>query len=436
MEKYDLIVIGAGPAGYTSAIGAGKLQKNVLIIEKDKLGGVCLNEGCIPTKTFYNFAKIIYNLKKFNIKYEIDKKNLLKEIIEYKNNVVKNSVEGIKFLFKKNNVQFLQAEAILKLNQNDLIINANSKNFTADYVIIATGSNPVKLFNNEISITSEEFINLEKFPDKILIIGAGVIGCELAFIFSNFGIDVYLVEKENKILPGFDNDLSLLASKILNKNGVKIFLNCEVLDVIKNKVKLNNNEIIEVDKIIFAAGRKPNSNLVNEIVKKDEQGFIIVDENYRTSNNSIFAIGDVINKKSMYANLSIQQAKDLINYIFLNKKIPKRNKPLSIFLIPQISAIGLSEEDCKKLKINYKVKKISLFGTSYGRIANSRDSFIKFIYSEEKILGIQLVSENSSELINLFAFLLEFEKDKIKDILENSIFIHPSEFESFKFIEI
>lgn len=444
MEKYDLIIIGAGSAGYTAAVEAGKLGKRVLILEKDKIGGVCLNAGCVPTKTFYQFAKLLFKSNKFNIISNSSPTTILNKIERYKNSVVLKLRKAIEYLFKKYNVHLLNENSILKEKGDNIIVSTESSEFWADKIIIATGSNSfIPEGWKNFLYTPEEFINLSEFPKTIAIIGAGVIGCEFAFIFATLGLKIYLIEKEKNVLPFLDEDVSKTVSNILIKNNVKIFTDTEVIKINRTQdktvVTLKNNTSLTTDGIIISIGRKPNTGFISNIVKTDKDGFIITNENYQTSNPKIYAIGDVINKGKMFAHLGIYQASELIKYLFNNKETEKKFLPYGIFVYPQVAGIGLTEKETEDAGINYKVHKIPVVGTTIGRIVDDKEGFIKIISAKDstKILGVHIISENAIEIINLVStFLNNNSAEKMTDLFNNTIFIHPSESEILKDIEI
>jgi len=443
MKKYDLIIIGAGSAGYIAAIEAGKLNKNVLVVEKNKIGGVCLNAGCVPTKVFYQFAKLFNNLKKYKEKniftYKVEFS--LDNIIKYKNNVVLKLQKGVEFLFKKYKVDFKNGNASILIKNNKPVVLINDEQIEADRIVLATGSYTyIPEQWKDFAIAAEEFLNLNKFPDNITIIGAGVIGCELASIFSSLGIKINLFEIQNEILPFLDKDINQIILKALTKNNVTVSTNKNVSKITKenNKYRIyfDETDSILTDKIIVAIGRKPNTDFVKGMLNFDKDGFIITDKNFQTSLAGVYAIGDVINNANMFAHLASFQATKLIEHLFGNsKKIDKFFPPYGIFTTPQISGIGITEKEAIESGKEYEIIKYPMFGTTIGKITDLKEGFIKIIKEKEsnKILGIHIISENAVEIINYISGVFNnFYTDNLLEVFRNTIYIHPSEGEILK----
>lgn len=443
MKKYDLIIIGAGSAGYIAAIEAGKLNKDVLVVEKDKIGGVCLNAGCVPTKVFYQFAKLLNNLEKYREKDIFTSKVefSLDNVIKYKENVVLKLQKGIEFLFKKYGVNLKYARASVLLRNNKPVILIDDEQIETDRIVLATGSYPyIPEQWRDFAISADAFLNLTEFPDNITIIGAGVIGCELASIFSSLGIKVNLIEIQNEILPFLDSDINQLILKILKRNNVIVLTDKKVSRITKKnnnyRIHFEETDSIITDKIIVAIGRRPNTDFVRGILKLDRDGFIITDKNFQTSLSGVYAIGDVINNGNMFAHLATFQATKLVEHLFKNLKIADRFfLPYGIFTTPQIAGIGITEKEVADSEKEYEIIRYSMFGTTIGKIADLKEGFIKVIKEKgsNKVLGIHIISENAVEIINYISGIFNnLYTDNLLEIFRNTIYIHPSEGEILK----
>ena len=434
---YDIIIIGAGPAGYTAAIEAGKNGFSTLVIDKDKIGGTCLNYGCIPTKVLYTFAETIYLLKKQSNK-GIDVKNInieWKKIKIYKKEVISRLIKGIEFLFKKYRVNFIKDKAEI-IDSNNVRI--SNKILKSKFIIIATGSkshipDSLKEINNNITI--KQLWEIDNMPSSITIFGGGVIGTELASILSTLGVKIYLIEKLPSILYGYDEEVIKIINKNLKKNNVELITDFKDINITdKNEIIIDDKKI-KSEKVLIATGRIPLlPEKIKDIGVELNNNFIEVNQNYESTIKNIFAIGDVINKDSMFAHTAEFQAKQLINYLKGKNYVKYGDyySPATIFTFPQISIIGKNENYLKSKKIKYKKLFSSYIANSFGKITELRDGFLKILLNEDnnKIYGVTVISHNSNEIINLFSTLknLSLPFSKLKQI----IFTHPSESELIK----
>lgn len=443
--KYDLIVIGAGPGGYIAGIEAGKLNKKVLVIDKNELGGVCLNHGCIPSKIFYQTAKLFQKFQKYSkkdiIKGEINLN--LENLIKEKLLVINKLQKGIEYLFKKYHVEFIKGQAqIIDNHSIELLIAGESKIIEGEHILIATGSHEFipDFLKNFDFFTGETLWDLKIMPESMLIIGGGVIGIEIASIFSALGVKIYLVELKDQILPLLDKDIAQSISKQLEEKNVEIFTSKKIINIekdnIKFKIKLDNDKEIIVDCITSAIGRRPNSDIISgksNLNLQTTNGFININKNFQTSEENIYAIGDVVNQGKMFAHYSSYQASFLISYLFEKKTIPDKIEiPFGIFSIPEIAGIGYSEKELAEQKIDFKIKKVSTFATSTGKILNLQNGFLKLLLDQqETILGAHIISENAVDLIHMISQILNNDSKKDLSSLFNTVFIHPSESEIY-----
>lgn len=406
---YDVAIIGSGPGGYVAAIRAGHLGKKTALIENDKLGGVCLNYGCIPSKAIIHIANLYKKIKWLEELGMADVKISLnyKRIKEWKEQVVERLRKGIKFLLDSYGVEIINGKGVLK-DRN--LIDVDGKIVEAKNIIIATGSSPLDLPNvkpDGISILdSTGVLELEELPKSILVIGGGAIGLELGCALQNFGSELYVVEIMDQLLPGFDREASELVRRSIVKKGGRVYLNSKVLEVKKDKnlkVSIDTQgkiEELEVEKILLSVGRKPNiENIKIEGISKDKKGYIIVDEYQRTNIEGIYAIGDVTgppflahraSKQGIVAAEVISGMKSAFDY---------RAIPSTFFTDPEIVSVGKTYEEASK---NRKViiGKFPFLALGRAISQGSSEGFVKIIADADSkaIIGIQIVGDGVSEL--------------------------------------
>ncbi len=415
---YDLAIVGSGPGGYVAAIRAGQLGKKVLLIEKDKLGGVCLNYGCIPSKAIIHLAHLYKKIKWLN---ELglmigEVKPDFKKIQEWKKQVVDRLRRGIKFLLDSYSVELVYGEAIV---MNERMLEVEGKTFEFNNLIIATGSSPIDLPNLKIDgnqiLDSTSALDLTEIPENLLVVGGGAIGLELGCAFQNFGSNVYVVEIMDQLLPGFDREASEVIRRSMIKRGAKIFLNSKVVSVEKGeklKVSIDTGtkiEEIEVDKILVSVGRKPNNeNIKIKGLQIDKKGFIQVDEFQRTNISNVYAIGDITgppflahraSKQGIVASEVISGLKSAFDY---------RAIPSAFFTDPEFISVGKNQEEASKSK-EVIIGKFPFLALGRAISQGAGEGFVKVIADKETkaILGIQAVGEGVSELSGEAALAME-----------------------------
>jgi len=413
--KYDIAIIGAGPGGYVSAIRAAQLGKKVALIEKDKLGGLCLNYGCIPSKALINIAHLYKKIKWLrDIGLEIGEVKIdLKRINEWKSKVLERLRKGIQFLLENQGVEIFYGKANLEDKNLIYIEGKNNQEIKADNIIIATGTSLIELPNvrvdNNYIIDSTAALELNSIPESILIIGGGAIGLEFGCAFQNFGSRIFIVEIMDQLLPGFDKEISENLRKIIERKGGKIFLNSTVEKVeIKNgkasvviKSKEKYEEVV-VDKVLLSVGRKPNLEGINfEKIKLnlDKKGFIITDEFQRTNIENIFAIGDVSGPPFLAHKASKQGiiAAEVISG--LKSAFDYRAIPSVFFTDPEIVSVGLNYNEAIK-KYEVIEGKFPFIALGRALIYGFSDGFVKVLADKNSkvILGIQMIGEGVSDL--------------------------------------
>ena len=416
MEKmYDVAVIGAGPAGYNCAINFAKQEKKVVVIEKNNLGGTCLNCGCIPTKFLWQAAKTKQKISKsleYGIKANIEPINF-HDIITKKNRLVENLSKGIARLLTLNKVDVLKGVASFKSN-NTLLVNTETENIeiSADKIIVATGSDcksvPGIEFDHKKFISSTDALNLMDIPKSMLVIGGGAIGVELSSIFSCFGTTVTLREICPQLLPNEDGELAGELAKVLARQGIKVEVSCQ------NTLKDADN----FEKVLIVAGRKSTVqelNLKNINLSLDKRNFVQTSE-YKTNIDNIFAIGDVTGK----GFLAYTAEQDAVNVV--ENKVSTDPIPKVVFSFPPVASVKDINFDNYK---NIVYKKSMYSSNARAQIEGERTGWIKIAIDKDsqKILGVWILGANADELINICSVMIKANM-KVQDLSKN-MFFHP-----------
>ena len=437
-----IVVIGGGPAGYAAAVRASKLGGNVTLIEKDRLGGVCTNRGCIPTKAMAYIASIVENIKNsrrfgINIKeYSVD----FKDIVRARDRVVKRLSMGVEHLLRENNVEIVKGVGKIVGSK---IVEVNGRQIECDDIIIATGSRPVMLkipgIENIYAKMGDDIFDLIEIPENILIVGGGAIGVEFSYIFNSLDRNVTIVELMPHILPNIDEEIALNLQKILIKSGVNIYTNTVVSKFEKSGDKavayLSNNEKIESDLVIISVGRVANSDglgLEKIDVKTGRKGVILVDEHMRTSVENIYAAGDVAGKYFLAYTAYSEGIVAAENAMGLDTKINYKSVPIAIFSEPEVASVGLNEKEAREKFGEIKVGRAPFIINGRALAMNMYNGFIKVIVNKNnKIIGIHMLGPYVSELIHEAALILN-NNLKIEDLAEGTLYIHPSLSETLK----
>ncbi len=429
MMHKTITIIGAGPAGYVSAIKAAQTGYKVNIIEKKSCGGTCLNIGCIPTKAIlYPLSFLNRNYNRMGIitnKMTVD----LEKLNSWKTAAVKKAVRGVEFLFKKyENIRLIKGEAEL-ISKNKVKI--GEEILESDYIILAMGSEPFvpKIFNIEGIWTSDDALALNNIPESLTIIGAGVIGVEIGFIYSKLGSKVTLVDVLDHVGGlWIDKEISEELESILRSQGISIMLQKKVKQLESHKVILENGECIDSQKIMLAMGRRSiipkwlNDNGI-EIARNK----VVTDKNCETNVKNIFAIGDLIDGP-MLAHKAMHDGIRVIKYLDgeTNTEYPI---PSVIYTHPEVASIGMTESEAKEqLGDEVKISKFPYSANARANCTKELKGFVKIITFEDEIKGVHIIGENSSEMIWGFGTIIG-KKYKAKD-LENLVFPHPSFSES------
>jgi len=455
MEKnFDLLVIGGGPGGYVCAIRAAQLGLKTGCIESRRtLGGTCLNVGCIPSKSLLNLTELYYKAKNNFDNLGIETKDIklnLKKMMANKNKSVQVLTKGIEFLFKKNKISYIKGKGVL-FSKNDIVVYENEKKTTykSKNIVIATGSLPTSLPGVEIDeknvISSTGALSLEKIPNNLIVIGGGYIGLEMGSVWARLGSQVTVIEYLDHIIPGMDREISREFQKILTKQGIKFKLDSKVtgasteknkkviVDFVNNKTKVK--ERIECDKVLVSVGRKPYTeglNLSKIGINKDDKGRIEVNEKFQTSVQNIFAIGDVIKGPMLahkaeeegiaVAEILVGQAGH-VNYSVI---------PSVIYTSPEVASVGKTEEQLKRLNINYKIGKFPFLANSRAKVNNETDGFVKILANSktDKVLGVHIIGPHCGDMIAEMVLAMEFGASS--EDIARTCHAHPTHTEAIK----
>ncbi len=397
--KYDYGIIGGGPAGYTAGIMLAKQGYKVILFEKDKLGGTCLNSGCIPTKSLLHsseiYAQILEKSGKYGLNLEI-KSFDFEKIAQLRDETVNKIRKSLELAVKNSGVEIVYGEAEIK-DKN--VILANDSEYSVNEIIVATGAKPREIagleYDNEFILNSDDVLKHNKLPKSVLIIGSGAIGIEWARIYSNFGVEVSIVELENNLIPNADIEVSKRIERIFKQKKIKIYLN-DKIEIINNRVvTLKSGAEIKPDFVLVAVGRTPLkiTNINDENIIGDAKGEI------------------------QLAHYAIHQAKKLA----LNIDFDKNLIPSVIYGEPEIAWVGVREQDCDE---SCKILKapITILGKAW--CDDATDGFIKLITKDDFIVGAHIVSKEASALIHQIVIVMQ-NKISIKD-LQKVCFAHPT----------
>ena len=440
-NKYDISIIGGGPGGYVAAIKASQLGMKVVLFEEDRLGGVCLNWGCIPTKSLLHSAELIEEAKHFGLNNDDLSKIALEKIVEKSRKASENLSKGVSSLMKKNKIDVYAVKAVPQLENNIFKIKSNDQFIESDRLILATGCKPRTIGDTKFSdlIWSSKEAMIPKFlPENLSIIGSGAIGIEFASIYNALGSKVTVFESQDKILPQFDKDVSIEAQKIFEKKGIKFELNAKISAINENKKKViisNNDQSIESDALIMSIGVSPNLDtkiIENTKLKLDRAGYIETNDNYETNTENLFAIGDIIGGPWL-AHKAMHDAINCVEYISTgqNTHKPKAHHiPGCIYSLPQVATIGYTEQQLEELSIPFKKGNFPFLANGKSQTMSNTFGFVKTLFNSEtgEFLGAHLIGPDVTEMISTFG--LAISSESTEDEFINTVFAHPTLSES------
>ncbi len=439
---YDLIVIGGGPGGYLAAERAAEDGLSVALIEKRFLGGVCLNEGCIPTKTLLNSAKI-FDYVKHGEAYGVYSENQSfkhSEVIARKNKVTKRLVTGIKAALKAGKVKIVEGEGVVVGNNDGFNVKVGEEIYTGKNLIIATGSVPVipgipglkEALVSGFALTNREMLDMEQVPAELAVIGGGVIGLEMASYFNSAGSKVTVIEMLPHIAGATDGEISEILLKSYEKKGISFMLGAKVTGFAEGSVTFEINgetKTISVDKALVSIGRRAvTEGLGLESIGVDvKRGAIVTDEFCRTNIPGVYAAGDV-NGKSMLAHTAYREAEVAVKHIGGKREYMRYNAiPAVIYTNPEVAGVGETEESAKSKGIDYTKASVSMMYSGRYIAENTDYSGICKVLAEKKsgkIIGVHLIGSYASEIIFSAAMMIECEL-RVSDVRE-MVFPHPT----------
>ncbi len=422
MTKFDLIVVGSGPGGYPAAIRASQLGMNVAIIERESLGGICLNWGCIPTKALLKSAQVFeyishaedYGISIGSSKVDFDK------MISRSRDVAGGMSKGVQFLMKKNKINVIMGEGKLERGKSVSVTDAegNATRYLADHIIVATGGRARALPNVPIDgekvIGYREAMTLKKQPKRMVVIGAGAIGVEFAYFYNSIGTEVTVVEfMENGLVPREDRDVSKELNKVFKKKGINVLGNTAVekVDTSGKEIKVtvksrkdDQEEVIKCDVVLSAVGVTPNTENIGleSLGVKTDRGLIEVDEYYRTNVPGIYAIGDVTKGQAL-AHVATAEGITCVEAIKGHQPEPidYNNIPGCTYCSPEIASVGHTEASAKEAGYQLKIGKFPFSASGKASAAGAKEGFVKVIYDAKygELLGAHMIGYNVTEMI-------------------------------------
>ncbi|MFJ7684519.1 dihydrolipoyl dehydrogenase [Peribacillus butanolivorans] len=438
-----IAIIGGGPAGYVAAITAAQQGKEVTLVVDGPLGGTCLNEGCMPTKSLLESAdtyELVKNAGELGIRLPSNSIEIDWEVVQKrKKAIVSTLVQGVHYLMKKNKIKVIQGRASLITNHQLRIENDNKyEEIEASKIIISTGSEPIPLpfapFDDKWIIHSGQAMSLPSIPTSLLIIGGGVIGCEFASIYSRMGTKVTIVEMGEKLLPGEDEDISGVLHKELESQGVIIHTSTSVKDMNTNNKKVfldksdGNIDEVHADYVLVSIGRKPRVNgmdLERNGIDFSKHG-ISVNNQMQTSNSSIYACGDVIGGIQL-AHVAFHEGRvAALNACGHETKVNYRAIPRCIYTSPEIASVGLTETEARNKYGDIKVGEFPFSANGKAVISNKQIGKVKVVVDPQfnEILGFSIVGPHATEIIGQGTVMLHAEITT--DIMEDLIAAHPT----------
>ncbi len=442
--KYDLVVIGGGPAGYAGAIRAGQLGKKVACIEMERPGGTCLNWGCIPTKALLKSAELFKTLADTDaFGFSVGEPTVdWEKVIQRSRGVADRMASGVEFLFKKNKVDHFEGKAQVTVPGMVEVIEGKDKGkvLMTENILIATGCRartlPDLKVDGERVMTSREALVMKKKPKSVLIVGAGAIGVEFAYFLQSFGSEVTLVEMLDDIVPVEDTDVSKVLARSFKKGGMKVHTGTRVenIEVQKTQVKAelvagDKREKITTDSLLLSIGVVPNTDglFSNKVkVNLDKRGYLEVNDRYETSAKGVYAAGDIIGPPWL-AHVATWESLQAVNGMF-GHGVPRRVKefPGCTYCVPQIASVGMTEREAKEKGLNYKVGKFPFTASGKAVASGHSEGFVKILTEEPygEILGAHIIGHDATELIAEYA--LAMRNEITADDIHATIHAHPT----------
>jgi NAD(P) transhydrogenase len=425
MEHYDLIVIGSGPAGEKGAAQAAYFGKRVAIVERaEHVGGAGINTGTIPSKTLRETALYFSGLRQrglYGIDYSLKENLSVANFMYREHTVVEMEHKIIERNLRRHNIQLIRGEAALA-DKNTVLVTSSEgrREISADYILIATGSSPYHppdiSFDGNLVYDSDSILRMDRIPKTMAVVGAGVIGTEYASIFAALGVQVTLIEPRERVLPFVDSEMIERLREKLKALGVTFALGNRMTSLERGenhvKLTLDKRTVLEFDIALIASGRQSNVQalgLEKIGVELGDRGLVIVNEKFQTSVPNIYAAGDVIGFPAL-ASTSMEQARVAMVHAF---GLESKNRmspvlPLAIYAIPEISMVGLTEDECRVKQVPYLVGRAFYDNNPRGQIIGDMNGMVKLVFSpqDKKLLGAHIIGEQASELIHIASHVM------------------------------
>ncbi|MCK9218346.1 MAG: dihydrolipoyl dehydrogenase [Firmicutes bacterium] len=453
MKKNTVVIIGGGIGGYVAAIRLAQLNAKVILIEKNKIGGTCLNIGCIPTKCLLHSADLLYQIKKHGEIIGLTEKDIridFSKVIAYKDEMIKKLCSGVEDLLETNKIEKISGKAAF-ISEKTLEVELNdgsTKMLEPDKIIIATGSkNQIPAIKgikeNPNCIDSTGVLSLERLPESMIIIGGGVIGMEMACAYATFGTRITIIDNMPRILPMMDKELTEIGMNNMKDMGIRFELETTVQSVEKSKVgvllrcenKNGDNITFESEKVLVAVGREANTESLN-LLKGDidnDMGRILVNDKMETNVEGVYAIGDCVFGKAQLAHTaSLMGEVAAENAMGGNILYNQLTNPTCVFINPEFAGVGLTEEQAIEKGLEYKVGKFPLSHNGKSLILNEGIGLVKIIAGKRyaEILGMHIIGPRASDLIAEGAIAISLEAT-IDEII-NTIHSHPTVSEAIR----
>ena len=449
-DNFDLVVIGCGPAGEKAGAQAAYFGKRVAVIERaTHMGGSCINTGTVPSKTLRESALYFSGLKQrglYGIDYSLKENLTVQDFMHHEREVVEMERQRILKNLQLHNIELVRGQAAFEDAHTVAVISANgARHLRAEVILIATGSKPHRpseiSFDDIHTFDSDTFLQMDRIPKSLAVIGGGVIGCEYASIFIALGVEVTLVDGRDRLLPFLDGEISDRLRDRLTALGMRFLFNERPVKVANSSsgvcLWMKSGKTLETDAALFAAGRRAAVDglaLEKAHLAINDRGYIPVDDNYRTAVRNIYAAGDVIGFPAL-ASTSMEQGRVAVCHAFgfKYKQRVASMLPMGIYTIPEISAAGETEESCKEKKIDYCVGRARYENNARGHIIGDTAGMLKLIFAraDRKLLGVSVIGESATELIHIGLMVLD-NGQSIDEFIQQ-VFNYPTLSETYKY---
>jgi len=448
-ERFDLVVIGAGPAGEKGAAQAAYFGKRVALVERSPVpGGTPASTGGMPTKTIREAALYLTGFRRrevYGIGLDLPPEISLDRIRARAEEVVRLTIDTVRENLDRHGIELISGEARLETDGSVLVRNEKERVLRGEVVLIATGSRPFRPatvpFDDSEVEDSESILELDRIPGSLVVVGGGPVGCEYASLYAALGVEVALVDAGERLLPFMDTEISHLLARAFAEMGIRLVLGQGVAAIARQQgdlaVTLADGEIVWPEKVLFAAGRAGNTEelgLAEAGIEVDERGRILVDEQYRTSAEGIYAAGDVIGPPAL-ASVSMEQARVAICHAF---RIPFKETvdpfpPFGVYSIPEVGMVGMTEEAAAAAGIEYEVGRGWFAQNARARIAGTTDGLVKLVFrrQDRKLIGVHVMGDVASELVHIGQAVLQ--AGGAIDQFINTTFNVPTYAEAFKY---